>query len=154
VKLGEKNPIGFYTVGIVGLFLAGFFLLVILGAGSYRGTVTAQSGNMEQRALLAYVATAVKSHDTAGAVRAEDGAYGQTLVIADGDSGYALRIYRYEGQLVEEFAAETAPLSPADAQAIAPTEVFRIEGPTGGRLAVETDAGRVVVQLRSAEGGA
>ena len=153
MKQRERNPIGFYTIGIVGLFLAGFFLLVVFGAKSYRAAVSGQGDNMEQRALLAYVATAVKSHDTAGAVYAAESEFGPVLTIEDGDSGYALRIYRYEGALLEDFAADGMPLSPADAQTIAPTETFAVEGPENGRLTVTTDAGRVIVQLR-AEGGA
>ena len=56
--MGEKGrfDLGLNMIGIAALFLAGFFLLVIFGAQSYRGTVAGRSGNMDDRALLAYLA--------------------------------------------------------------------------------------------------
>jgi len=149
MKQGEKNPIGFYTIGIVALFLAGFFLLVVFGARSYRGTVASQNGNMDHRALLAYPATAVKANDIRGAVEVRESEKGQVLVIADGDSGYALRVYRHEGKLVEDYSAIDAPLQPSEAQTIAETKEFSVERPRGDLLVVHTDAGRAVICLRS-----
>lgn len=145
---------GFYTIAIAALFLAGFLLLVVLGAHSYRNTVALQSGNMQTRALLSYIAACVKSGDTAGAVQVRDTEDGQLLVVADGDSGYALRIYRWEGKLVEDYAALDAPLSPEDAQVIGETEAFEIEERDDGLLRVTTDAGRVLLHMRSGEGNA
>ena len=64
----HHSPIGFYTIGVAALFLAGFFLLVVFGAQSYRNTVAGQNGNMQSRALLSYLSTTVKACDAAGAV--------------------------------------------------------------------------------------
>ena len=72
----NKTPLGLYTIGIAALFLAGFLLLVILGARSYRDTVAGQSANMATRSLLSYLATAVKASDTADAVTVETGRRG------------------------------------------------------------------------------
>ena len=150
----DKNtPLGLYTIGIAALFLAGFLLLVILGARSYRDTVAVQRGNMETRALLSYLATTVKANDTAAAVSVERGESGDALILTDGERGYALRIYRYDGDLVEEYAAAGTPLSPEDAQVIAPTEVFRAEQTEDGLLRLTTDAGQVLLRLRSEGGG-
>ena len=85
----------FYTIAVVGLFLAGFFLLVVFGAQSYRSTVGGQNRNMQSRALLSYLSTTVKGYDAEGAVRIdEDGEVGKVLILREGRSGYALRIYR------------------------------------------------------------
>jgi len=146
MKREVKNPIGFYTIGIVGLFLAGFFLLVLFGANSYRATVALQNDSMDRRALLAYFAASVKARDAQGAIGVEDSEFGQVLVLCDGD--YTLRIYRHDGKLLEDFAAADAPLSPADAQEIAATETFRVERESG-LLTVCTDAGKAVLRLRS-----
>ena len=73
MKREGSSPLGLYTIGIAALFLAGFFLLVVFGAGSYRNTVSAQNDNMASRALLSYLSTTVKGHDSAGAVRVEEG---------------------------------------------------------------------------------
>ena len=46
MKKEHRSPIGLYTIGVAALFLAGFFLLVVFGAQSYRNTVAGQNGNM------------------------------------------------------------------------------------------------------------
>ena len=59
MKREGTSPLGLYTIGIAALFLAGFFLLVVFGAQSYRDTVGGQNRNGEARAELAYLAAAV-----------------------------------------------------------------------------------------------
>lgn len=148
----EASPLGLYTIGIAALFLAGFFLLLVLGAQSYRDTVTGQDRNMETRALLAYFAASVKGSDMPGAVAVRETEEGPVLFIADGDTGYALRIYCRDGTLLEEYAQAEAPLAPETAQVIGKTETFSVEE-GDGLWTVTTDAGRVRLHLRSEGGG-
>ena len=149
----DKSPLGFYTIGIAALFLAGFFLLVVFGAKSYRDTADGQSHNMQSRALLSYLATSVKTNDNRGAVSVEDTAEGTVLVISDGDTGFALRIYCHEGFLVEDYAAQSSPLRPKNGQKIGQTAQFSVETLPGGVLRMTTAAGQVLLHLRSEEGG-
>lgn len=151
MKHRGRSPALLFAVGVMVLFLAGFLLLVVFGARSYRDVVESQYGSMDERSLSAYIATGVKANDTAGAVSVEDSPYGQVLVVTDRDSGYALRYYRFEGSLVEDFARADAPLAPAEAQIIAPTERFMIEKSEEGLLTVTTDAGQTLLSLRSGE---
>lgn len=148
------SPLGLYTIGIAALFLVGFLLLVVLGARSYRDTVEVQNGNMETRSLLSYLATTVKGNDTAGAVSFEQGEAGDILILTDEASGYAIRIYRHNGDLVEEYSAAGSQLSPENAQVIGPTEVFSVEQTGEDMLRVTTDAGQLMLHLRSKGGGA
>ena len=143
--------LGLYTIGIAMLFLAGFFLLVVFGAGSYRNTVAQQHDNTEKRALLSYFSTTVKGYDSEGAVELKDTEYGTMLQVADGSSGYALKIYCQDGKLLEEYARKEAALSPERAQTIGETERFSAEL-SGQTLRIFTDAGSVLLRLRS-EGG-
>ena len=46
-------------IGISALFLAGFLMLVLIGAGAYRNTVESQNGNADARALVDAVALGV-----------------------------------------------------------------------------------------------
>jgi len=153
VKNRERSPLAFYTIGIAALFLAGFFLLVVFGAQTYRNTVAGQTGNNQTRGLISYLSTCVKGGDTAGGVYVEETLYGQVLVIADGDSGYGLRIYQNEGNLLEDYAALDAPLAVDHAQVIGQTSVFEIQGDPSELLMVTTDAGKVLLHTRSGEGG-
>ena len=140
-------------VGIAAVFLAGFFLLVVLGAQSYRGTVAARSGNMDERALLAYLSTVAKANDRENALSLrKDAELGDVLVIADGESGYATHLFRSSGMLMEDYCRAGAALSPERAQPIAATERFEITA-EDGLILVDTDAGRVLIHLRSGEGG-
>ncbi|MDO4990549.1 MAG: DUF4860 domain-containing protein [Eubacteriales bacterium] len=151
MKQSRKDPSLLLSVGVLSLFLVGFLLLVIFGARSYRDVVDGQYDNMDGRALSAYLAASVKANDSLGAATVEDSEYGPVLVIADAATGYALRYYRYDGQLVEDLARSGAPLAPKEAQPIAPTGVFSAEFPQPGLLCVTTDAGRTLVCLRSGE---
>lgn len=154
MKKETGSPVGLYTVGIAALFLAGFFLLVVFGAQSYRNTVAGQNDNMEHRALLASLSTAVKTCDARGAVTVtEDAAFGQVLNLRDGDSGYALRLYLAGGALVEEYAPADATLSPDAALRLGETERFELSL-QGSLLRIRTDAGSVLLHLRSGEAAA
>ena len=140
---------GLLMIGIAAIFLAGFFLLVIFGAQSYRGTVVSQSENTRTRALHSYLTTVAKSCDSRDAMLLrEDASVGSVLVIADGDSGYALHIFKYNGMLMEDYAPTDARPSPERAQQITATDTFRVDI-SGGRITVDTDAGRVLIRPRS-----
>jgi len=146
----HHSRIGLFTIGITALFLAGFFLLVVFGAQSYRNTVAGQNGNMQSRALLSYLSTTVKGYDAADAVLVtEEPEVGQVLVLADGSSGYAVRIYHKDGMLLEDYAAKDAMLHPEEAQQIGMTERFEAEKLSGDLLKLKTDAGSVLLHLRS-----
>lgn len=144
----EKSTLGYFTIGIVALFLVGFFLLVMFGAKSYRDTANGQSGNMDTRAQLAYLLTTLRANDTAGAVTVAGTEQEPVLIVRDGDSGYAFRIYRHAGHLVEDFAPADDPLRPEEALSIGATETLRVTR-TGDVLCITTDAGSVLVAQRS-----
>ncbi|MBO5543901.1 MAG: DUF4860 domain-containing protein [Oscillospiraceae bacterium] len=153
MKHNKSSPLGLYTIGIAALFLAGFFLLVVFGAQSYRNTVAGQNDNMQTRALLSYLATTVKGYDSRGAVSVrEDPAVGKILQLEDGSSGYALRIYHQDGVLLEDYAADGEALRPEDAQTIGRTALFEPELAPEGLLRIRTDAGQVLLQLRTGDG--
>ena len=148
MKKSSGSPFGLYTVGIAVLFLAGFLSLVVFGAQIYRDVAACQTGNNETRALLSYVANCVKSGDRKGNISVRDSEYGQVLVIAD-SSGYALHIYCSGGRLLEEYSAENAPLNPERASTLGETERFTIETTAENALTISTDAGSVLLVLRS-----
>ena len=153
MKQSQRSPLGYYTIGIAALFLAGFFLLVLFGAQIYRGAAKSQETNFQTRSLNSYLSTCARANDEAGGIQVQTSRYGQVLVLADGDTGYGLRVYLYEGSLVEDYAALDAPLSPENAQVIGQTRTFQIQPLTDGLLSVTTDAGRVLLGIRSEGNG-
>jgi hypothetical protein len=154
LKEKERSPLGWYTIGIAALFLAGFFLLVLFGALTYRNTVRSQRANYDARSLSAYLTTAIRANDSEGSFLVyDDGTYGQVISADDGNSGFAFRIYRCDGKLVEDYAETGAPLNPDAAQTIGETEVFSVRILTDNLCSVETDAGRSLIGLRSGIAG-
>lgn len=144
----RRSPVAFFTLGIAGLFLAGFFLLVVFGALTYRNAVETQDQNNSIRALLSYLPTCVKANDTAGAVTCYQEEGGPVLVVADQETGYAIRVYQREGLLLEDYGKLQAPLDPVGAAVIGKTRVFQVEQ-EGSRFTVVTDAGQTVFTARS-----
>lgn len=148
MKKSSGSLLGLYTVGIAVLFLAGFLSLVLFGAKIYRDVAASQAENNDTRALLSYLANCVKSGDREGNISVRDSEYGQVLVIAD-RSGYALHIYCSGGQLLEEYSAADAQLNPDRASELGETELFAIETLADNTLRLSTDAGSVLLVLRS-----
>ena len=149
MKHHGKNPLLLLSVGLAALFLLGFLLLVAFGARAYRDVVDSQYRNMDARGLTAYIAASVKANDSRGAVSVEDSPYGQVLVVTDGESGYALRYYVCDGQLLEDFARAGSPLAPGEAQPVGATGSFSASCGADGLLTVSTDAGRTLLYVRS-----
>lgn len=129
--------------------MIGFLMLVTIGAGTYRDIAQGQTRNNENRALLSYFSTCARSNDREGAVTVS-WEEGPVLVIADGDSGFGLRIYQRDGYLLEDYGRMDAALNPDIAQIIGETQEFRVEEQAEGTFVVITDAGRVLFHLRSA----
>lgn len=152
MKNGSRNSAGIFTIAIVALFMAGFLMLVIFGAQAYKGTVGLQNDNREARALLAYVQTSVKDNDTKGAVSIEKTELGSVLSIADGDTGYSVKIYASDGKMMEYFGKTEAPIDVENSQVIGDTAVFELDMPENDVLTVKTDEGKVFIKLRSEEG--
>ena len=145
----EHYSSGFFMIGIAAVLIASIFMLVVFGAHSFRGTAAGQDDNNNTRALGSYLSTVARSGDRSGAFTiSEDPTYGQVLLIADGDSGYGLHIYQYEGQLMEDYARLESEPNPERSQVIADTNVFEVRK-TGSIFEVYTDAGRVLLHPRS-----
>ena len=154
MKHDNGSTIGYFTIGIAALFLAGFLMLVVIGAQSYRNTVEGQDRNSTSRALLSYISACVRSNDTENAVSVEESERGQVLVVNDLDTGYAFRIYWQNGKLLEEYTTAGAELEPASARVIGQTETFSVERLPNDILSIRTDAGRVLLHTRCEEVGA
>ena len=143
----EKNSVsmGLFTLGIATLFIGGLLMLVVFGAVTYRSVVGLQQGNDHTRALSAYLLTAVSERAT-DPIRVEQSADGQVLVIAEPDTGYAVRIYCHDGMLVEDYARDGSALNPQSANPLGENAVFAVREAADGLLSITTDAGEVFVR--------
>lgn len=138
-----------FTLAVEGLFLAGFFLLVVFGASTYRESVEVQAENGRTRALLSYFSTRAKNSDALGGVELYQQEGRQVLSFADPDSSYAVRVYQDQGQLLEDYGESHGPLMPKAATVIGETEAFQVEALGTGAFVVTTDAGKAVFCLKA-----
>ncbi len=149
MKRNHHSAMVFYAMGVAGIIMAVFFLLVVAGAGTYRSTVAGQAKNNRDRALISYVLAAVKSGDAAGAVRVYDADGVPVVAVEEADSGYGVRIYQYGGKLLGDYGRLDWELNPEDALVVGETEKFRVEDLGNDTYRVTTDAGRALFHLRS-----
>lgn len=144
-----------YTIAIFALLLVGFLLVVIYGARTYGSTVTSQRRNNNQRAVLSYISTNVRNHDHSGGVSVGQGPQGDMLVLKDevGAAVYLTKIYVQDGVLVEEYGKDGMETGTGQLQQIGDCETLRLECPSPQSIWVRTDAGSVLLHLRSESGG-
>ena len=128
------------------LFLV-ILLLVVFTAKSYQHGVDSQYENDTQRIVCAYVATAVKDHD-GGEVTPMDFDGHPGISIADGETGFAHKIYLSDGQLLEEYSRADMPVNPQTASKIGETSLFEIQYISDNLLEIKTDKGASYVNVR------
>ena len=143
VKISHSMQ-GVFVFVLLGLFAVMSTLMVLLGAQMYRGTVDRSDRNNGYRVLSAYVRSMIRAEDGAGAVSVDhfDGIDALALrEEIDGDA-YVTWIYRYDGELYEQFTDDTGDFDPADGNAICPADDF----------AVRVDGGLVTVDMKDQNG--
>lgn len=149
-----RNVQGF-VFALFTLIIAGLLVMVLLTTAVYRGIIASGYTMDAQRSALAAVVTSIQASDAAGGIGTMEGPEGQVLVLRDASDGvgsaYETRIYLYDGELVEEYAASTAPLDPAGAMVLAQTTCFSFDFPADGLIRMTTDQGTRYVALRSAQ---
>lgn len=148
-KQSVSPAMGIYMMGVAGVILAVFFLLVISGAGIYRKAVERREQNNYDRALLSYVLANVKAGDAQGAVQVYEADGAPVVAVEEGNSGYGVRIYQYEGKLMGDYGRLDWELNPSEALAIGETKKFQIEDLGHDTYRVTTDAGRALFHVRS-----
>lgn len=107
------------------LFALCLLLVLLTGAGIYRGLVRRGEETFAARTVVQYVATRVRQART---VTVADFEGCEALVfpeIIDGET-YLTRVYCYEGWLMELFSADTAALSPEDGEKLLEAEALQV----------------------------
>lgn len=146
-----------FTVALFALFVVALLLAILAGTGVYRALRAADGAASDERLSTSLIANAVRATDAAGSVSAAEGPEGPALVLTEHlDSGdYQTRFYLYRGFVVQEYALADALLAPDAATPVVESASFSFELDEGsGLLRVSTDAGEVLVALRSAGGDA
>ena len=147
----KSSPLGLYTIGIAALFLLGFLLLVVFGAGIYKDAVTGQDQNDQNRALRSYLVTCTQTA-AADDIEVKDGGEGEVLVIREHGTQYGLQVFLHDGGLMECYSRLDAEPDPQEAQLIAATSTFEVDQIEEDLYAITTDAGRTLLHVGSKGG--
>ena len=70
------------------------------------------------------------------------------ISIADGDTGFAHKIYLSDGALMEEYSKSDLPVDPKTASKIGETSQFEISYISDNLLEIKTDKGASYVNVR------
>lgn len=147
---------GVFVFVLLGLFAVMSTLMVLMGAQMYRGTVADSGANNENRLLGAYVRSMVRAEEARDAVAIEDRDGMKVIALYEDIEGahYVTWIYRYDGQLYEQFTEANYEFDPEVGMPICPINSFDPDIENGlltVRMTDEKDAETIVrVALRCA----
>lgn len=142
------------------VLLAVFFVVLMAGLGAgvamYQSVANNQLDTSVARMQSGLLASNVHANDEENALGTGNGPEGRSLVLTkrDADGGrYEMRLYLYDGHIVQEYSIAGAAYTPERAQPLLASETFDFEL-HGSLLVIRTDQGATNIALRSFQGGA
>ena len=141
------------------ILLAVFFVVLMTGLAAgvsmYQSIANNQIETNMARMQSGLLASNIHANDVANSVGTGEGPEGRALVLTDRINGesYEMRIYLYQGQIVQEYSVAGAAYTPARAQPLIQSSTFDFEL-YGSLLVLKTDQGATNIALRSYQGGA
>ena len=133
------------SVTIAVIFIV-ILLLVVFAASSYRHGADSRAASDDQRAVLSYVVTAVKDAN-GGKVEPKTLTGYPGVVIEDGNTGYAQKIYLKDGTLLHEYSKADSDVRPEEALEIGTTGSFEASYVDDNVLRIKTDEGASYVNV-------
>jgi len=127
------------------------FLLTYIGTATYRFIISRKTSNSSDRGCLSYLRNQVKNHDTENAVEIRMDGKVLVLLEFDGEYTYELRIYEYDGELMEEYVPAGKETDPGKATKLTETDTFHAEFITPRLLKVTTGEGSAFIRLFAGE---
>lgn len=141
------------------ILLAVFFVVMMgglaAGVSMYQSVANNQIDTNMARMQSGLLASNVRSNDTLAALGTGNGPEGRALVLtekAEDGSAYEMRIYLYQGKIVQEYAVAGAAYNPERAQPLLDSTSFDFRL-RGNLLSIYTDQGATNVAMRSDQGG-
>lgn len=145
-----------FTVVLLAVFFVVLMGGLAAGVTMYQAVANNQIDTNMARMQAGLLANNVHANDVAISLGTGKGPEGRALVLtekADDGSSYEMRIYLYQGNIVQEYSVSGAAYTPERAQTLISSSTFDFE--LHDRLLVlHTDQGATNVALRSYQGGA
>lgn len=139
---------------LLAVFFVALLLSLIAGVTVYKHISDLQNENNAQREGLGLIVNTVRANDATGAIAQGEGPEGKSLVVVEhaASGTYETRIYRYEGQILQEYSLAGSAYTPEKASKVADSATFSFTY-SGALLTITTDQGTAEVALRYAQGG-
>lgn len=143
-----------FTVLLMAVFFVALMGGLAAGASIYSSVAEAQARADALHMQSGLMANTVHVNDTVYAVEAGEGPEGRALVLVEAlESGtYETRIYRYKGNIFQEYAIAGNPYNPTNGTALFKSDTFDFTF-DGKLLTITTDLGSFDVALRSRQAG-
>ena len=145
-----------FTVVLLAVFFIVLMAGLAVGVAMYQAVANNQLETNAARMQAGLLASNVHVNDTANAVGTGNGPEGRALVLSEraGDgSAYEMRIYLYQGNVVQEYSLAGAAYTPERAQPLIASSTFDF-ALHGNLLVIFTEQGATNITLRSYQGGA
>lgn len=145
-----------FTIVLLAVFFVVLMTGLAAGVAMYQAVANNQLDTNAARMQSGLLASNVHANDSANALGTGNGPEGRSLVLtkedADGEK-YEMRMYLYNGHIVQEYSPAGAAYTPERAQPLLTSSTFDF-GLYGNLLVIETDQGSTNIALRSYQGGA
>ena len=145
----------YFTVALLVVFFIVLMTGLASGVAMYQAVANNQIDTNNARMQAGLIASNIHANDSMNSIGTGEGPEGRALVLTDtvGESSYEMRIYLYEGNIVQEYSVAGAEYTPARAQPLIASTSFDFEQ-YGNLLVIHTDQGATNIALRSYQGGA
>lgn len=155
-KLPERKALGIraFTIALLAVFFVVLMTGLAAGVSMYQAVANNQIDTNRARMQAGLLASNVHANDSANAIGTGQGPEGRALVLTEGSGAdaYEMRIYLYQGQIVQEYSVAGAEYTPERAQPLMDSTSFDFEQ-HGNLLVIRTDQGATNVALRSSQEG-
>lgn len=155
-KLPEKKgpSTRVFTLVLLGVFFVVLMTGLAAGVAMYQAVANNQIDTNKARMQAGLLASNIHANDALNVIGTGNGPEGNALVLSSSvdEDAYEMRIYLYEGQIVQEYSVKGASYTPARAQPLFESSKFSFEQ-YGNLLIIRTDQGATNIALRSYQGG-
>ena len=143
-----------FTVALLAVFFVVLMTGLAAGVAMYQAVANNQIDTNRARMQAGLLASNIHANDSANAIGTGEGPEGRALVLSDTVDGdtYEMRIYLYQGQIVQEYSVSGSNYTPGRAQPLIESSTFDFEQ-YGNLLIIRTDQGATNIALRSNQGG-
>lgn len=142
-----------FSIALFVVFFAALLISLIVGINVYSNAIKVQQSTNTQREDIQLITNIIRANDSENVVGIGQGPEGKALVLAENLSSgtYETRIYKYNGNIVQEYSLATNAYTPERASVIVASESFGFSY-EDGLLTINTDNGSAEIALRYLQG--